>query len=95
MSPIRDLVMPHETVVRKLDRMAREMLEVHYQESTLVLIGVDGQGMEVAHPARRLRDLSSMDIVEGRWTLAKDAPLDHKVQCDVEENLAGRNRVFG
>ena len=44
MSAIKDLVMPHETVVRKLDRMAREMLEVHYNESTLVLSGVDGQG---------------------------------------------------
>ena len=30
MSAIKDLVLPHETVVRKLDRMAREMLEVHY-----------------------------------------------------------------
>ena len=48
MSPIKDLVMPHETVVRKLDRMAREMLEIHYNESTLVLIGVDGQGLAVA-----------------------------------------------
>ena len=65
MSPIKDLVMPHETVVRKLDRMAREMLEVHYNESTLVLIGVDGQGLEVASAlARRLRELSSIDIVD-------------------------------
>ena len=30
--------MPHQTIVRKLDRMAREMLEVHYQEDTLVLM---------------------------------------------------------
>ena len=64
MSAIKDLVMPHETVVRKLDRMAREMLEGHYNESTLVLIGVDGQGLEVASAlARRLRELSSIDIV--------------------------------
>ena len=37
MSTLRDLVMPHETVVRKLDRMAREMLEIHYAEDALVL----------------------------------------------------------
>ena len=53
MTAIKDLVMPHETVVRKLDRMAREMLEVHHNESTLVLIGVDGQGLEVASALAR------------------------------------------
>ena len=75
MSAIKDLVMPHETVVRKLDRMAREMLEVHYNESTLVLIGVDGQGLEVASAlARRLRELSSIDIVEGCLSMDKNAP---------------------
>ena len=63
MSVIKDLVMPHETVVRKLDRMAREMLEVHYNESTLVLIGVDGQGLEVASAlARRLRDFLQLTL---------------------------------
>jgi len=30
MSAQRDLVMTHDNVVRKLDRMARELLEVHY-----------------------------------------------------------------
>ena len=43
MSAIKDLVMPHETVVRKLDRMAREMLEVHYNESTASSLGSMGK----------------------------------------------------
>lgn len=95
MTPIKDLVMPHETVVRKLDRMAREMLEVHYNESTLVLIGVDGQGLEVAGAlARRLRELSSIDIVEGCLTMDKDAPLDHEVRCDVSEERLQDAIVF-
>ena len=87
MSTIRDLVMPHDTIVRKLDRMAREMLEVHFREEKLVLIGVDGQGLEVASAlARRLRELSQIDIVEGCLTLDKDHPLDHPLVCDVDGN---------
>ena len=75
MSTLRDLVMPHETVVRKLDRMAREMLEIHYAEDALVLIGVDGQGLAVREAlARRLRELSSIDVIEGSMSMHKDAP---------------------
>ncbi|MDG1674465.1 MAG: hypothetical protein P8H88_03380, partial [Flavobacteriales bacterium] len=72
MSTIRDLVMPHHTIVRKLDRMAREMLEVHYQEDTLVLIGVHGQGVPICEAlARRLRELSDIDIVVGTLRMHK------------------------
>lgn len=95
MSTIRDLVMPHDTIVRKLDRMAREMLEVHFREEKLVLIGVDGQGLEVASAlARRLRELSSIDIVEGCLTLDKDHPLDHPLVCDVDGNTLSNAIVF-
>ena len=92
MSTLRDLVMPHETVVRKLDRMAREMLEIHYAEDALVLIGVDGQGLAVREAlARRLRELSSIDVIEGSMSMHKDAPLDHPFSCDVNaEQLEGR-----
>ena len=92
MSTLRDLVMPHETVVRKLDRMAREMLEIHYAEDTLVLIGVDGQGLAVREAlARRLRELSSIDVIEGSMSMHKDAPLDHPLSCDVDAGqLEGR-----
>ena len=92
MSTIRDLVMPHQTIVRKLDRIAREILEVHYQERTIVLIGVDGQGVPVCEAlARRLRGLCDIDIVVGTLRLHKDLPLDHDIVCDVPmENLNDR-----
>ena len=87
MSTIRDLVMPHQTIVRKLDRMAREILEVHYQERTLVLIGVHGQGNPICEAlARRLRELSDIDIVIGTLRMHKDLPLDHDIECDVAKN---------
>ena len=84
MSTIRDLVMPHQTIVRKLDRIAREILEVHFQERTIVLIGVDGQGVPVCEAlARRLKALCDIDIVVGTLCMHKDLPLDHDIVCDV------------
>lgn len=95
MSTLRDLVMPHDTVVRKLDRMAREMLEIHYAERELVLVGVDGQGLAVCEAlARRLRELSSIDIVEGCLTMHKDAPLDHPLVCDLDAKALEGRIVF-
>jgi len=95
MSTIRDLVMPHETIVRKLDRMAREMLEVHYEEAQIVLIGVDGQGLAVsAALARRLKELSSIDVIQGCLRMHKDAPLDHALECDVALDALEDRIVF-
>ena len=95
MSTIRDLVMPHEIIVRKLDRMAREMLEVHYEEAQIVLIGVDGQGLAVSEAlARRLKELSSIDVIQGCLRMHKDAPLDHALECDVAPDALEDRIVF-
>lgn len=84
MNQVSELVMPHETIVRKLDRMAREILEVHFQESTLVLLGVDGQGVALCQAlVRRLKALGDMDIVDGVVSLNKANPLQSGVTCDV------------
>mgnify|MGYP006232850567 FL=1 len=72
MSTILDLVMSHETVIRKLDRMAREILEIHYNEKEVVLIGVDGQGLAVCEAlANRISELSSIEVVKGCMSMQK------------------------
>ena len=77
MSAHRDLVMEHRAIVHKLDRMAREILEVHYQESNLFLIGVDGQGVAVCNAlASRLRALSDVKVSVGTLSMHKDLPLE-------------------
>ena len=69
MSAQRDMVMTHDNVVRKLDRMARELLEVHFQESSLVLIGVAGQGVALCEAlSSRLQALSNLEVVTGTLT---------------------------
>ena len=68
MNQVSELVMPHETIVRKLDRMAREILEVHFQESTLVLLGVDGQGVALCQAlVRRRRGLVGQGQSTAKW----------------------------
>ena len=80
MSAQRDMVMTHDNVVRKLDRMARELLEVHFQESSLVLIGVAGQGVALCEAlSSRLQALSNLEVVTGTLTMHKDLPLEHEL----------------
>lgn len=85
MSAQRDMVMTHDNVVRKLDRMARELLEVHFQESSLVLIGVAGQGVALCEAlSSRLQALSNLEVLTGTLTMHKDLPLEHELLCDVD-----------
>ncbi|MEY3010431.1 MAG: hypothetical protein RLZZ314_1073 [Bacteroidota bacterium] len=84
MTTHRDLVLTHDNIVKKLDRMAREILEVHFRESRLVLVGIEGQGMLVCEAlTRRLRALSSLDIQEVELQINKHAPLSEEVVCNV------------
>tara|TARA_B100000989_G_scaffold298843_1_gene290416 strand:- start:14617 stop:15141 length:525 start_codon:yes stop_codon:yes gene_type:complete len=95
MSTILDLVMSHETVIRKLDRMAREILEIHYNEKEVVLIGVDGQGLAVCEAlANRISELSSIEVVKGCMSMQKDAPLDHPLECNLDAEALEDRIVF-
>lgn len=87
MNNLSELIMPHETIVRKLDRMAREILEVHFEESTLILLGIDGQGVALCQAlVRRLQSLSDIDVVQGVVSLNKTNPLATDVVCDVSKD---------
>ena len=86
MNNLSELIMPHETIVRKLDRMAREILEVHFEESSLILLGIDGQGVALCQAlVRRLQSLSDIDVVQGVVSLNKINPLATDVACDVSK----------
>ena len=50
----RNKILNNEQIKRKLERMARQILEDHYMEKELVLLGIKGQGVEVA---KRLNDI--------------------------------------
>lgn len=87
MNNLSELIMPHETIVRKLDRMAREILEVHFDESSLILLGIDGQGVALCQAlVRRLQALSDIDVVQGVVSLNKINPLATDVACDVSKD---------
>ncbi|MDA0728891.1 MAG: phosphoribosyltransferase family protein [Bacteroidetes bacterium] len=80
----RDLVLTHDHIVKKLDRMAREILEVHFRESRLVLVGIEGQGVRVCEAlTRRLRTLSTLEILEAELHINKDMPMSEEVICNI------------
>ena len=87
MNNLSELIMPHEAIVRKLDRMAREILEVHFEESTLILLGIEGQGVALCQAlVRRLQSLSDIDVAQGVVSLNKTNPLAKDVVCDVSKD---------
>ena len=41
-------ILDSDQIERKFQRMARQLLEAHHSESAIILMGVEGQGQEVA-----------------------------------------------
>lgn len=80
----RNKILNNEQIKRKLERMARQILEDHYLEKELVLLGIKGQGVEVA---KRLNDiLNSIGKLKTRnesIELKKDNPLGSEIKCSI------------
>ena len=83
----RNKILNSEQIKRKLERMARQILEDHYNEKEVVLLGIKKHGIEVA---KRLGDiLNSIGKLKIRYEsidLQKDAPLQNDIKCTYESN---------
>jgi pyrimidine operon attenuation protein/uracil phosphoribosyltransferase len=78
----KNKILNSDQIQRKLQRIARELLEAHHCEKELVLVGIDGQGLEMAS---RLNDiLKSISKLNTRFEmikLNKKAPLNSEIVC--------------
>ena len=65
----KNKILNSDQIQRKLQRIARELLEAHHCEKELVLVGIDGQGLEMAS---RLNDiLMSISKLNTRFEMIK------------------------
>ena len=55
----KNKILNSDQIQRKLQRIARELLEAHHCEKELVLVGIDGQGLEMAS---RLNDILKLSF---------------------------------
>ena len=76
----KDKILDSKQIERKLERMARQILEEHYVESSLILIGIEGQGMEVARRLNKTLDsIGKLNVNLESISLHKDNPLDNPI----------------
>ena len=61
----RNKILNSEQIERKLERMARQILEDHYSEKEIVLLGIKKKGIEVATRLKTI--LNSLTIDIGYW----------------------------
>ena len=81
----KDKILDSKQIERKLERIARQILEDHYVESSLILIGIEGQGMEVARRLNKTLDsIGKLKVNLESISLHKDNPLDNPINCSLD-----------
>ena len=81
----RNKILNSEQIRRKLERMARQILENHYCEKEVVLLGVKKHGIEVAKRLESiLNSIGKLQIQLESVELNKDAPLEADIKCSCD-----------
>jgi pyrimidine operon attenuation protein / uracil phosphoribosyltransferase len=81
---------------QKIMRIAYEIYENNYQEKDIVLIGITGNGNELAHRIEKtLGEISGLNLVRYEITLNKDKPLESDIKFTGElKALKGKSIIL-
>jgi pyrimidine operon attenuation protein/uracil phosphoribosyltransferase len=92
MSTARTTVLDHDSVQRKLNRIAHQLHEENHGEKGIVLVGVAPRGHLLAERlAVLLKGMNGPAVELIKLTLDKDAPLEQPVELSVDiASLDGR-----
>ena len=95
MNASRTLILDAAQIERKLQRIARQIVEHHYQSEALIVIGISGQGTHMsARLVDILREICVLDLAHEQLTLHKDAPLEHPIAYTGDEAALRGNHVI-
>jgi pyrimidine operon attenuation protein/uracil phosphoribosyltransferase len=76
----RTIVLDHDQVQRKLERIAHQLHEEHHGQDSIVLVGVAPRGAALAERLhRRLKSVASFEVELVQLKLDKDRPLEGAV----------------
>ena len=91
----RNKILDSGQIKRKLERMARQLLEVHYLEKELILLGVDGNGIEVAKRLEAiLNKIGKLPVRLESIKLNKKNPLDSDITSSFKgSSLTGKSVI--
>lgn len=75
------VILDAERIARCIQRIARQILEDHFEARRIVVVAIDGQGTVLAERiASELRQLDSPETLSCILRMDKDAPLDHPME---------------
>lgn len=81
----RTLIMDPERVERKLQRIARQVYEKHFEEEELLVIGIQEDGERIAQRlANILEEVSTLRIRRGSLNMNKRAPLSEQPETSID-----------
>lgn len=87
----RQLLLNHEEIALKLDRIAWQILEEHYGESHIVIIGIQDRGSIIASMiADRLNSFSDDSIHLTSIHIDKDAPFTGSIELEQDNLIKGK-----
>jgi len=92
----KTLVLTDEQIRNKIRRMAYEIYEHNFEEKSLVLAGIDGQGHVLAQLLQaEIQNISQLDCSVVRITVNKSAPETGEVILDVPlKELSKKNVIL-
>jgi pyrimidine operon attenuation protein / uracil phosphoribosyltransferase len=86
--PNKITVLDHDRVKRKLERITHQLHEENFEEEHIILIGVAGRGsLLVQRLAKRLKEISELQVTTGEIKLDKDKPLEAPVKLSIDRSL--------
>lgn len=95
MSDKRTIILTHNQIERKIQRMAWEIYETNHLTEKLILIGIANNGDQIAKAIGNiLKEISKIEIYYGHITIDKPKGFDSEVNLDCSIKLAEQSVIL-
>ncbi|MCB0381663.1 MAG: phosphoribosyltransferase [Flavobacteriales bacterium] len=97
MSTEKTLILNHQQITQKIDRIAYQILEDNYQEQEVVIVGIANNGYLFAEKiVEKLKKISTTDVkfILVQLTLDKSNPLKNKIELNKPTEILNNNVII-
>lgn len=86
------LVLSHLQVEQKINRIAHQIYETHFEEEEVFIVGIANRGYTLANKLNKvLSNISDLNVKLVELTMSKDSPLTDPIEKNVEQaDLQGK-----
>jgi pyrimidine operon attenuation protein/uracil phosphoribosyltransferase len=80
---VKTLILDHKQIEQKLNRLAYQVYEANYQESEVIIAGIEPNGAVLAERlAEKLRSISNLKVGLVKLKVNKQDPLRSQLDCE-------------